>query len=74
METNFKAKESIASIGYEFELPKTHFVMRGSVDTDFVVKAVIEKKLMPLPFTLALCSLVHQKKHQYQFGLGLIIG
>ena len=48
--------------------------MRGSVDTDFVVKAVIEKKLMPLPFTLALCSLVHQKKHQYQFGLGLIIG
>jgi len=74
METNFKAKEAVASIGYEFELPKTNFVMRGCVDTDFVVKAVIEKKLMPLPFTLALSSLVHQKKHQYQFGLGLIIG
>jgi len=74
METNFKAKESTASLGYEFSLPKAEFVMRGSVDTDFIVKAVIEKKLMPLPFTVALCTLVHQKKHQYQFGVGLNIG
>jgi len=74
METNLKQKESTASIGYEFSLPKAEFAMRGSVDTDFVVKAVIEKKLMPLPFTLQLCSLVHQKKHQYQFGVGLNIG
>ena len=74
METNFKAQESTASIGYELDLPKANFVMRGSVDSDYIVKAVIEKKLMPLPFTLALCSLVHQKKNQYQFGVGLIIG
>lgn len=74
METNFKMKESTASIGYEIDVPKGNFVMRGSVDSDYIVKAVLEKKLAPLPFTLALCSLVHQKKSQYQFGMGLIIG
>lgn len=74
VETNFRMQESTASLGYEFELPKANFVMRGSLDTDFIVKAVMEKKLAPLPFTLALCGMMHQRKHQYQFGMGLIIG
>jgi mitochondrial import receptor subunit TOM40 len=48
--------------------------MRGSLDTDLVVKGVLEKKLLPLPFTLALCGLLNHRKNQYQFGMGLIIG
>lgn len=74
METNFKVQESTASIGYEFDMPKGNFVMRGSVDTDFVVKSVLEKKLAPLPFTLALCSMMNHKKDSFQIGCGLIIG
>jgi mitochondrial import receptor subunit TOM40 len=39
-----------------------------------MVKSVVEKKLAPLPFTLALCSLINHRKGSYQFGCGLIIG
>ena len=53
---------------------KGGFVLRGSVDTNYTVKSVMEKKLLPLPFTLALCSLINHKKGSYQFGCGLIIG
>lgn len=74
IETHLKMQESTASIGYEVEIPKSNFVFRGSIDTNYVIKTVLEKKLMPLPFTLALCSLVNQKKQQFQFGAGLIIG
>lgn len=49
-------------------------LMRGSIDTDLVVKGVLEKRLAPLPFTLALCGLLNHRKNQYQFGCGLIIG
>jgi len=74
METNFKMQESSASLGYEFDVGKGGFVLRGSVDTNYLVKSVMEKKLLPLPFTLALCSLINHKKGSYQFGCGLIIG
>ena len=75
METNFKVQESRGSIGYEVDIGKGgDFVLRGSVDSNFVVKSVIEKKLLPLPFTLALCSMLNHRKNQYQFGCGLIIG
>lgn len=67
-------QESSASIGYEFDIGKGNFLMRGSVDTNFIVKSVVEKKLLPLPFTLALCSLINHRKNSFQFGCGLIIG
>lgn len=74
METNFKMQESTASLGYEFDLSKGGFLVRGSVDSNLTVKSVVEKKLLPLPFTLALCSMINHKKNQFQFGCGLIIG
>lgn len=74
LETNFKMQESTASIGYEVDIAKGNFLLRGSVDSNFVVKSVLEKKLLPLPFTLALCGMINQKKSQFQFGCGLIIG
>lgn len=74
LEANLRAKEISASVGYQVDLQKANLLVRGSVDTNMVVKAVVEKKLMPLPFTLALCGLLNHKKGQYQFGCGLIIG
>ena len=67
-------QESSASIAYEFDVGKGGFTLKGSVDTNYLVKSVMEKKLLPLPFTLALCSLINHKKGAYQFGCGLIIG
>ena len=74
METSVRAQESVASVGYEVDLGKGGFLLRGSVDSNLIVKSVIEKRLLPLPFTLALCSMIDHRKSQFQFGCGLIIG
>merc|ERR1712018_138974 len=62
LEANLRAKEISASVGFQVDLQKANLLVRGSVDTNMVVKAVVEKKLMPLPFTLALCGLLNHKK------------
>lgn len=43
-------------------------------DTNCNVGAVLEKKLHPLPFTLALSGMVNHSKSQFRLGIGLIIG
>ncbi len=74
LETNLKLQDSTATIGYEVNIEKGNFILRGSLDSNLTVKAVVEKKLLPLPFTLALCSQINHKKNQNSFGCGLIIG
>lgn len=73
-ETNFRIGESICTLGYQVDLPKANLVFRGMVDTTWNVGAVLEKKLAPLPFTLALSGMINHTKNQSRFGIGLIIG
>ncbi|KAK8762483.1 mitochondrial import receptor subunit TOM40 homolog 1-like [Amblyomma americanum] len=74
VETNFRVGESVASIGYQVDLPKANLVFRGMVDSNWTVGAVLEKKLQPLPFTFALSGMLNHAKNQSRFGCGLIIG
>ncbi|KAG0718290.1 Mitochondrial import receptor subunit TOM40 1 [Chionoecetes opilio] len=46
----------------------------GTLDTNWTVGAVMEKKLMPLPFTLALSAMLNHPKNQFRLGCGFIIG
>lgn len=46
----------------------------GTLDTNWTVGAVMEKKLMPLPFTLALSAMLNHPKNQFKLGCGFIIG
>lgn len=46
----------------------------GSVDTNWTVGAVLEKKLQPLPFSFALSGMMNHSKQQFRLGCGLIIG
>lgn len=46
----------------------------GHVDSNWSVGAVLEKKLNPLPFTLALSGLMNHNKGQFRLGVGVIIG
>ncbi|KRZ51664.1 Mitochondrial import receptor subunit TOM40 -like protein [Trichinella nativa] len=73
-ETNFRTRESTASLGYQIDLPKANVVFRGIVDSNFNVGAILEKKLTPLPFTLALSGFTNFAKDVSRFGIGLIIG
>lgn len=74
VETNFRVGESVASIGYQVDLPKANLVFRGMVDSNWTVGAVLEKKLQPLPFSFALSGMLNHAKNQSRFGCGLIIG
>ncbi len=44
------------------------------VDSNWNVGAVLEKRLLPLPFTFALSGLLNHSKPSYKFGIGLTIG
>ncbi|XP_037902743.1 mitochondrial import receptor subunit TOM40 homolog 1-like [Hermetia illucens] len=53
-ETSFRLQESVASVGYQVDLPKADLVFRGMVDSNWNVSGVLEKRLQPLPFSFAL--------------------
>lgn len=75
VETDFRERTSTGTFGYQFELPKDNFTFKGSIDTNWTVGAVLEKKLAPMPFTFLLSGhIVHGRKPDYKFGCGLMIG
>ncbi|EDO40660.1 predicted protein [Nematostella vectensis] len=73
-EYNMRAKESAVSLGYQMNIPKANVTFRGMVDTNWTVAAVMEKRLLPLPFTFVLSGMVNHLKNQSRFGFGLTIG
>jgi len=74
LEANLKMQEVVATVGYQVDLPRAGFMFRGAVDSNWTVRAVMEKKLLPIPFTLSLCGLINHPKNSFQMGCGLIVG
>jgi mitochondrial import receptor subunit TOM40 len=74
LETNLRMGSSVATVGYKVDMPRAGLVFKGAVNSDWEVKAVLEKKLLPIPFTLALCGIINHPKQSFQMGAGLIVG
>lgn len=74
LEINSRIQESVGTLAYMVDLPKADLVFRGSVDTNWTVGAVLEKKLQPLPISFALSGMLNHSKQQFRLGCGLIIG
>lgn len=74
LEANNRIQESVASIGYQVDLPKSEVVFKGHIDSNWSVGAVLEKKLSPLPFTLAISGLLNHQKNNFRLGVGVLIG
>ncbi|XP_066600800.1 mitochondrial import receptor subunit TOM40 homolog 1 [Prorops nasuta] len=74
LEVSAKAQEATGTIAYQIDIPKADLIFRGSVDTNWSVGAVLEKKLQPLPFSFALSGMINHHKNQFRLGCGLIIG
>uniref|UniRef100_G3NGL4 Translocase of outer mitochondrial membrane 40 homolog (yeast) n=1 Tax=Gasterosteus aculeatus aculeatus TaxID=481459 RepID=G3NGL4_GASAC len=63
-EANTRMQDTSASFGYQLDVPKANLLFKGTVDSNWVVGATLEKKLLPLPLTLALgASLNHRKNN-----------
>lgn len=74
VESDFRLGESVATLGYMFDIPKADMMFKGMLDSNGTVGAVLEKKLQPLPFTFTLSGMISHSKKQNRFGCGLIIG
>ncbi|XP_065565669.1 mitochondrial import receptor subunit TOM40 homolog 1-like isoform X2 [Artemia franciscana] len=74
METRIPAQESVATIGYQVDLPKINLTARGMVDTNWNVGIALERKLVPLPFTFILSGRLNHVENKFQLGCGLMVG
>lgn len=66
--------ESVTSFGYSVDLPKGLSKFKGSVDSDWSVTGVLEKRFEAFPFCFTLSGLLNHKKNQAKFGIGFTIG
>ncbi|XP_038623173.1 mitochondrial import receptor subunit TOM40 homolog [Tachyglossus aculeatus] len=73
-EASTRMQDTSVSFGYQLDLPKANLLFKGSVDSNWIVGATLEKKLLPLPLTLALGAFLNHRKNKFQCGFGLTIG
>lgn len=75
-ESNFRQGESSTTFAYQVDVPEADMVFRASIDTNWTVGAVMEKKLsQQIPFSLALSGMVnHAKGTEGKFGIGFVVG
>lgn len=72
---DFSIRQTFSRFKFQAEIPEEGITMRASIDTNWNVGGVLEKRLSRnLPFTLALSGLINHTKAQGKFGIGLIIG
>ncbi|KAG7219424.1 hypothetical protein INR49_009258 [Caranx melampygus] len=73
-EASTRMQDTSVSFGYQLDVPKANLQFKGSVDSNWVVGATLEKKLLPLPLSLVLCSFLNHRKNKFQCGFGVTIG
>ncbi|XP_062933841.1 mitochondrial import receptor subunit TOM40 homolog [Cynocephalus volans] len=73
LEASTRMQDTSVSFGYQLDLPKANLLFKGSVDSNWIMGATLEKKLPPLPLTLALGAFLNHCKNNFQCGFGLTI-
>ncbi|ELK34028.1 Mitochondrial import receptor subunit TOM40 like protein [Myotis davidii] len=73
-EASTRMQDTSVSFGYKLDFPKANLLFKGSVDSTWIVGAMLEKQLPPLPLTLAPGAFLNHGKNKFQCGFGLTIG
>ncbi|KAM8921622.1 mitochondrial import receptor subunit TOM40B isoform 2-T2 [Pelodytes ibericus] len=73
-EANTRLQETSFAFGYQLNIPKANMVFRGSVDSSWCVGGVLEKKMSPLPVTLALGAFMNHWKNRFHCGFNILVG
>ncbi|XP_044128817.1 mitochondrial import receptor subunit TOM40B [Bufo gargarizans] len=73
-EANTRLQETSFAFGYHLNIPKANLVFKGSVDSSWCVGGVLEKKLPPLPVTLALGAFMNHWKNKFHCGFSIMVG
>ncbi|MEQ2291225.1 Mitochondrial import receptor subunit TOM40 [Ameca splendens] len=67
-------QDTSVSFGYQLDVSKANLQFKGSIDSNWIVGATLEKKLLPLPLSLVLCAFLNHQKNKFQCGFGITIG
>ncbi|KAM9385245.1 mitochondrial import receptor subunit TOM40B [Pholidichthys leucotaenia] len=73
-EASTRMQDTSVSFGYQLDVPKANLQFKGSLDSNWIVGATLEKKLLPLPLSLVLCAFLNHRKNKFQCGFGVTIG
>nr|XP_021401767.1 mitochondrial import receptor subunit TOM40B isoform X2 [Lonchura striata domestica] len=73
LEANPRLQESSFAFGYQLNLPRANAVFRGLLDSSWSVGGVLEKRLPPLPVTLALGAFLNHRRNRFHCGFGLTV-
>ncbi|KAM9624023.1 mitochondrial import receptor subunit TOM40B isoform 2-T2 [Morphnus guianensis] len=74
LEANTRLQDTTFAFGYQLNLPQANMVFRGLLDSNWSVGGVLEKKLPPLPVTLALGAFLNHWKNRFHCGFSVIVG
>ncbi|KAE8588712.1 hypothetical protein XENTR_v10022707 [Xenopus tropicalis] len=74
LEANTRLQETSFAFGYHLDIPKANVVFKGSVDNSWCVGGILEKKLPPLPVTLALGAFMNHWKNKFHCGFNIMVG
>ncbi|ESN97187.1 hypothetical protein HELRODRAFT_185918 [Helobdella robusta] len=74
LDGNLASQECTTTVAYQVDLPKSDVVFKGQLDSNFCIGAVLEKKLLPMPFTLTLSGFGNHVKNTFRFGIGFTVG
>ncbi|XP_039369397.1 mitochondrial import receptor subunit TOM40B isoform X3 [Mauremys reevesii] len=74
LEANTRLQDTTFAFGYQLNLPQANMVFRGLLDSNWCVGGVLEKKLPPLPVTLALGAFLNHWKNRFHCGFSVIVG
>uniref|UniRef100_A0A3B3Z503 Translocase of outer mitochondrial membrane 40 homolog, like n=1 Tax=Poecilia mexicana TaxID=48701 RepID=A0A3B3Z503_9TELE len=66
-------EDSSVTFGYQLDVPKANLQFKGVISSNWVVGATLEKKLLPLPLSLVLCSFLNHQKNKFHCGFGVMI-
>lgn len=67
-------ESSLSTLCFNCTIPKTDFKISSSVNSQWVVSSVVEKRLSPLPASLSLSSSLNFANNKSKFGIGFTLG
>ncbi len=74
LESSYQQQTNTASIGYQYDIPKSNVAFKAQLDSNWNVSAMLEKRLIPFPFTFTLSALGNHAASKYEVGVGLTVG
>lgn len=73
IDSNFRTNETVGSFAYKVKLANRGVVCRASIDTNYNVGSVFEKRFCGTPFVFTVSTNLNFRSNNFRLGLGFIV-